>query len=83
MGANNRGRYSNPEFDRLIKAAAAETDPKVREGYLQQAVETAIGQDQAVIPLYIETLSWAAKKGLKYVPRMDEDTRAYYVTPVK
>ena len=26
LGANNRGRYSNPEFDKFIKLAAATSD---------------------------------------------------------
>lgn len=82
MGANNRGRYSNPKFDKFIKDAAVTTDPAAREGMLQDAARLAIGEDQAIIPLYIDTLIWATRKGLKYEARMDEDTLAQFVTKV-
>ncbi len=80
MGANNRGRYSNPEFDRLIKLAAVTSDVRKRESYLQEATRLAIGEDQAIIPLYFTTLNWATRGGLKYEARMDEDTLAQSVS---
>jgi len=82
-GANNRGRYSNPEYDRLIKEASLSNDPKQRERFLQDAIRLAVGKDQAIIPLYFQTTTWAIKKGLSYETRMDEYTLGNYVTPVK
>jgi peptide/nickel transport system substrate-binding protein len=82
-GANNRGRYSNPEYDRLIKEASLANDPKQRERFLQDAIRLAVGKDQAIIPLYFQTTTWAIKKGLTYETRMDEYTLGNYVTPAK
>ncbi|MDP3179864.1 MAG: ABC transporter substrate-binding protein, partial [Spirochaetaceae bacterium] len=82
-GANNRGRYSNLEFDRLMKEAAAETDAKNRDSLLQDAARMAIGKDHGIIPLYYLTTTWAVRKGLSYETRMDEYTLANYVTPTK
>ncbi|MHB0898059.1 MAG: ABC transporter substrate-binding protein [Spirochaetales bacterium] len=83
LGANNRGRYSNPEFDKLIKAAASTSDDAKREGYLQEAARIAFAKDHAILPLYFQTTTWAVRKGITYEPRMDEYTLANYVTPVK
>ncbi len=82
-GANNRGRYSNPEFDKLIKEASLSTNPEKREAALQEAVRIAIVRDKGIIPLYIQTNTWAVRKGLSYEARMDEYTMANTVTPVK
>jgi peptide/nickel transport system substrate-binding protein len=83
LGANNRGRYSNPEFDKLINAAAATSDDDKREGYLQQAAVIAFEKDHAILPLYFQTTTWAVRKGITYEARMDEYTLANYVSPVK
>ena len=83
LGANNRGRYSNLEFDRNIKAAAATNDDAKREGFLQAAARVAFVQDHAILPLYFQTTTWALRKGITYEPRMDEYTLANYVAPVK
>ena len=83
LGANNRGRYSNPEFDKLINEAAATSDDNKREEYLQDAARIAFTKDHAILPLYYQTTTWAVRKGITYEPRMDEYTLANYVTPVK
>ncbi|MEW6549832.1 MAG: ABC transporter substrate-binding protein, partial [Spirochaetota bacterium] len=83
LGANNRGRYSNPEFDKFIKAAAVESDEDKREAFLQDAARVAFKQDHGILPLYFQTITWAVRKGLSYEPRMDEYTLANKVTIVK
>ena len=83
LGANNRGRYSNPEFDKQIVAAAAASDDDKREAFLQEAARIAFAKDHAIIPLYYQTTTWALKKGLTYEARMDEFTLANHVRPVK
>ena len=40
-GASNRGRYSNPEVDRVLDAAMRELDDAKREALLQQATRLA------------------------------------------
>ena len=83
LGANNRGRYSNADFDKLIKDAAATSDDDKREADLQEAARIAFKKDHAILPLYFQTTTWAVRKGITYEPRMDEVTLANYVTPVK
>lgn len=79
-GANNRGRYSNPRFDELMKEASLATSPKKRDGFLQEAARVAIVKDHGILPLYFQTTTWALRKGLDYEPRMDEYTLGNYVT---
>lgn len=73
-GASNRGRYSNPELDRMIEAALSEMDDEKREKILQDAQRLAM-EDVAIIPLHIQTNIWAMRKGLAHTPRADELTR--------
>jgi peptide/nickel transport system substrate-binding protein len=78
MGASNRGRYSNPEVDRLIQQALATVDDSKREKILQRATEIAIGE-LGIIPLHYQVNTWATRKGLAYTPRTDEYTMAMSV----
>jgi peptide/nickel transport system substrate-binding protein len=79
-GASNRGRYSNPEIDRMIEAAMAELDDAKREKILQDAQRRAF-EDVAIIPLHIQTNIWAMRRGLQHSARVDELTRAQDVRP--
>ena len=72
-GATNRGRYSNPEVDRLTDEALKTNDDKTRAGLLAKATEIAI-EDVAIIPLHYQVSTWAARKGLSYKARSDENT---------
>ncbi len=73
FGASNRGRYSNPEVDKLIEDALATVDDAKRAELLAAATEKAI-EDVAIIPLHYQVNTWATRKGLKYLPRTDERT---------
>ncbi len=50
LGSNNRGRYSNPEFDKVIKSAMVEMNQARREKLLQQAAVIAF-DDAGIIPI--------------------------------
>ena len=78
LGASNRGRYSNPEVDKLVEQALATVDDAKREKLLQQATEVAI-EDLGIIPLHYQVNTWATRKGLAYTPRTDEYTLAMNV----
>jgi peptide/nickel transport system substrate-binding protein len=80
MGHTNRGRYSNPELDALIKQAQETVDDKKREQLLQQAAKLAMN-DHGLIPLHFEVTPWALKKGITYKPRIDQYTLAMEVKP--
>lgn len=77
-GQGNRGRYSNPEFDRLLQQARETLDDSQREKLLQQATSIAV-QDQGVIPLLFLANTWTMKKGYHYDGRSDGFTLPYYV----
>lgn len=82
MGVTNRGRYSNPEFDKVLSQALVTMDDKKREGMIQQAAEMVMG-DVGLIPLHYEVSTWASAKGLKYKPRTDQYTLATDLKPAK
>ncbi len=50
-GANNYGRYSNPEFDQLMLEAEVTPDLQKRSGMMLKAEALAM-RDQPVIPIY-------------------------------
>jgi peptide/nickel transport system substrate-binding protein len=51
-GPNNDGRYSNPEVDRLLNAARAETDAAKRRDLYAQVLQIGIRQDRQRIYLW-------------------------------
>jgi peptide/nickel transport system substrate-binding protein len=79
MGPSNRGRYSNPEVDKLINEALATVDDGKRQDLLARATEVAI-EDVGIIPLHYQVNTWAMRKGFSYKPRTDEYTLATGVT---
>ncbi len=82
MGVTNRGRYSNPEFDKVVTEALATIDDRKREALIQRAAEIAMN-DVGLIPIDYEVSSWAAQKGLKYTARTDQYTLAMGLKPLK
>ncbi|WP_406383693.1 ABC transporter substrate-binding protein [Streptomyces sp. NBC_01618] len=49
---DNRGRHSNPAFDKLLDQARSEKDAAKRADLYKQAEKIAIDTDQGVIPLW-------------------------------
>jgi peptide/nickel transport system substrate-binding protein len=78
-GTANRGRYTNPELDKLIALAQATVDDAKRGEILAKACEMAM-EDVAIIPSHFQVNTWGVRKGLKAVPRADEYTLAMSVT---
>ncbi len=86
-GGNNDAKYSNPQYDKLIKDANVEPDAKKRMGMLHQA-EDLLMKDYAVCPLYFYVSQVVEKpyvKGIYKVPTgglyfehayIDEDIKA-------
>jgi peptide/nickel transport system substrate-binding protein len=81
-GAANRGRYSNPDVDKLIEQALGTADDAAREKVLQQA-QKVVFDDTALIPLHIQKNIWATRTGLTYVPTVGEDLHLVDVRPAK
>ncbi len=82
FGTANRGRYSNGKVDALTEDALMTVDDVKREAYLQRATELAIG-DTGLIPLHFQVSVWAARDGIAYTPRVDEQTLAHKFVPGK
>ena len=80
MGVTNRGRYSNPAFDKVLSDALVTMDSKKREAMIIQAAEMVMG-DVGLIPLHYEVSTWAVSKGLKYTARTDQYTLAMSLRP--
>jgi peptide/nickel transport system substrate-binding protein len=83
FGASNRGHYSNPTFDALIEQALSTVNDTRRADLLARAIDLAIGQDVAIIPLYFQLSVWASHRGLAYTPRSDETTELMSLRVVK
>ncbi|HEX4857916.1 MAG TPA: ABC transporter substrate-binding protein, partial [Usitatibacteraceae bacterium] len=81
MGVTNRGRYSNPAFDKMLADALVTMDDKKREGLIQQAAEAVMG-DVGLIPIHYEVSTWATTKAMKYNARVDQYTLASDLKPV-
>jgi peptide/nickel transport system substrate-binding protein len=82
LGAVNRGRYSNPEFDAKLLDAMAEMDDEKRERKLQEATHIAMA-DEAILPLMLYNNVWAMRRGLEHAARADELTRPQDVRPAR
>jgi peptide/nickel transport system substrate-binding protein len=80
MGVTNRGRYSNPVFDKQVNDALVTMDDRKREGMIQLAAETAMN-DTALIPIHYEVSTWATAKAFRYTPRTDQYTLATELRP--
>ena len=72
MGANTRGT-DDAELDKLTEQASATFDDDARDRLMQQAIRV-VERDTVAVPLYTEMTVLAARKGIKVVPRADQQT---------
>ncbi|MCB5160621.1 ABC transporter substrate-binding protein [Marinomonas algarum] len=61
LGAYNASEYCRPSVDEDIRLANREMNPERRSQRLQQ-IERTLYNDAAVVPLYWQYLTWAAKE---------------------
>ncbi|MCC7427472.1 MAG: ABC transporter substrate-binding protein [Alphaproteobacteria bacterium] len=80
-GTTNRGRYSNPEVDRLMTEAFRTLDDAKRAELLQRAQEVAIGTDVGLIPIFFSGNVWAGVREVRYVVHTTNETLAMNVRP--
>jgi peptide/nickel transport system substrate-binding protein len=81
-GTTNPGGYSNAEVDRLLTQALGTIDDEQRAAILAHASRIAMA-DYGVLPLHFEMTTWAMRKELGYIPRVDQSTQAMWVTRAK
>jgi peptide/nickel transport system substrate-binding protein len=77
-GTFNWSRYSNARVDQLTEQGLATVDGAKREAMLRDATRIALSE-HAVLPLFYQVNTWAARKGYAYTPRTDERTYAHEV----
>lgn len=65
---NNRGKYSNPEYDRLVRLAQSTSDPKKRMDAMAAAEKIAL-DDLALLPTYERTIIFVMNQELQNVLR--------------
>lgn len=83
LGNYNVRGYSNPEMDRLIKAAGDEMDTDKRRGLLERA-NALVTTDRPDLAVATLLSAWALKKDkIVLTPRADEDTLAMNIRPAK
>ncbi len=82
IGASNYGRWSDPEFDKVLIKELTTVDPEERTKLLHEAGTLAMDK-LGYIPLHFESTLWAYKKTLKYPGRMDQYTLAQEIEPAK
>lgn len=79
-GANNYGRYSNPEYDSLMKQAEITSDLKKRAMLMQKAERLAM-DDQPIMPIYhYVSLNLVAKKVQGFMDNPKDIHRWRYIT---
>ena len=79
-GASNMTRHSDPRFDALLARGAATMDDAAREAVWREAV-ALYAEEVPMIQLVQYVNTWAHRRGLTHVPRMDERTVAMGVRP--
>ncbi len=79
FGDGNRGSFSDPALDKIIEAAIVRSDPG-REAALQEADRATVAR-LGMIPLYTEFTIAAARAGISYTPRMDQQMVAQGANP--
>lgn len=80
LGALNRTRYSNPEFDKLLAQAATEFDEAKRNALFAQATDVAM-HDYALLPLYWQKAIWAGRPGVRFEANESEDSSVPFAHP--
>jgi peptide/nickel transport system substrate-binding protein len=82
MGVNNRGRYSNPQFDKVLTDALNTMDDARRNAMIAEAAEIAFN-DTALIPIHYEVSTWGTAAGYRYAARVDQYTLAMDLKPAR
>jgi peptide/nickel transport system substrate-binding protein len=74
-GTTNPGGFSNAQVDALLEKALGTIDDGKRAALLAEASRVAMA-DYGVLPLHFEMTTWAMRKELSYIPRVDQTTEA-------
>lgn len=81
FGQGNRGGFSDARLDGLIQEVISRMD-EGREGALRAVARESLDQ-VPFIPIYNQVVVVAARRGIEYTPRMDEQLVAYHARPAR
>ena len=73
LGAFNRVRYTNPDFDKALESAIQEFDPAKRVALIEDATRMVFA-DTPIVPLYWQKVHWASKDSITVNGGLAEDT---------
>ncbi|MBR7889046.1 ABC transporter substrate-binding protein [Marinomonas sp. A79] len=76
MGAYNASQYCQPEIDQRIKQANREMIPEKRQRLLQE-IETILYREAAIVPLYWQSIIWAAKNDVHVGDIINDQNNPY------
>ncbi len=79
FGQGNRGGFSDARLDGLIRGVIGRADDG-REAALREVARESLEQ-LPFIPLYNQVVVVAARRGIEYTPRMDEQMVAIHARP--
>ncbi|WP_155131557.1 ABC transporter substrate-binding protein [Pseudovibrio flavus] len=83
FGNFNRTGYASEEFDKVFQQGTQTLDPEARRPLYERASEIAM-EDRAQIPtITLQFVSAAKANLLSYEPRVDQEIRAYEISPAK
>jgi peptide/nickel transport system substrate-binding protein len=71
FGSLNRGRYSHPELDAMVREGLRTLDTAAREEITRKAIRI-FTQDRGVLAILQETVMWAMRGGLSLQGRADQ-----------
>ena len=81
LGAYNRIEYKNDDVDTLLQTGAQMMDEDQRRATYEEAMEKVMADKAYISIVQLQTV-WGAKAGmLKFDPRFDEDTLAFFMKP--
>lgn len=66
---NNYGKYSSPEYDKLIADATKEVDKVKRQEMLMTAEKIAVQKDAILFPLYFQSVTYTVSDKLEGMTR--------------
>lgn len=80
---NNRTKWGNPEFDKLVEEGAGELDPAKRQELYVKAQKILIEQDTAVVPLFTGVSNTLLSKRVENFPYNILALRVYDKVTIK
>ena len=81
LGAFNRIEYKNDQVDALLETGATMMDPDQRRATYEEAMAKVMADKAYISIVQLQTV-WGATAGkLKFDPRFDEDTLAFFIKP--